>query len=125
MTMPEQSESDLCCPPDCCDMRGYLTFLILWELGKADLSGQEIAGRIAKRRGTKPTPGTLYPALSKLEEDKLILRKEIQGRKVIYKLTAAGRQGRDQAARYFFQVFGDIVEDCKVIVIKIGDCDPC
>ena len=70
--MTEQSEDAQCCPPDCCDMRGFLTFQILWELDKEDLNGQQIAERIAKRKGTKPTPGTIYPALKELKNGKYI-----------------------------------------------------
>ena len=114
-------DSELCCPPDCCDMRGFLTFQILWELGKTALNGQEIAERIAKRRGIKPTPGTIYPALKDLRTRGLIEGNK-QGREIIYQLTDAGRDGLDDAARYFYQAFGDIAEECKVIVVRIGDC---
>ncbi|MHA2286517.1 MAG: PadR family transcriptional regulator [Candidatus Thorarchaeota archaeon] len=120
--MSEQSESGKCCPPDCCDMRGFLTFQILWELNKGPLNGQQIAERIADRRGTKPTPGTIYPALKDLREGGSIVGVK-EGNQVIYTLTEAGKKGLDDASRYFHQAFGDIAEDVKVRVIKIGNCD--
>jgi len=49
-------------------MRGLLSFSILWLLTKRDMYGQEIAEELAQRRGTKPNPGTLYPALAELEK---------------------------------------------------------
>ena len=49
----------------CCDMRGLLGFLILFLLSKKSMHGQEIADEIAKRKGEKPSPGTIYPALKK------------------------------------------------------------
>lgn len=119
-----EKDSELCCPPDCCDMRGFLAFQILWELGKKPLNGQEIAERIAKRRGTKPTPGTIYPALKDLRKRGLIVGNK-EGREIIYTLSATGRDGLDDAARYFNQAFGDIAEECKVIVVRIGDCKKC
>jgi DNA-binding PadR family transcriptional regulator len=124
ISMGETTDEDVCCPPDCCDMRGFLTFQILWELGKEPLSGAQIAERIAKRRGTKPTPGTIYPAIKELRE-KGYIAGEKSGRDIVYTLTESGLDGRNDAARYFHQVFGDIAEEVKVIVVKIGDCKKC
>ena len=53
---------------NCCDMRGLLSFLILFLLSKKEMHGQEIADEIAKRKGEKPSPGTIYPALKGLRE---------------------------------------------------------
>jgi PadR family transcriptional regulator PadR len=122
MSDPEPSEQ--CCPPDCCDMRGLLTFQILWELDKEEMNGQQIAEKIAIRRGTKPTPGTIYPALKELKESGFIVGRK-EGRQIIYQLTPEGERGLAQASRYFLQAFGDIADDVKVkvIVVKRGDCD--
>jgi DNA-binding PadR family transcriptional regulator len=102
-------------------MRGFLTFQILWELRNGPLNGQQIAEEIAKRRGTKPTPGTIYPALKDLE-DRGSIKSEKEGRQRVYSLTKAGEAGYIEAARYFNQVFGDIAEDAKIIVMTKGDC---
>ncbi|MFW9926239.1 MAG: PadR family transcriptional regulator [Candidatus Thorarchaeota archaeon] len=122
--MNEESEYAQCCPPECCDMRGFLTFQILWELDKEELNGQEIAERIARRRGTKPTPGTIYPALKELKKGKYIKGKK-DGRQIVYRLTEEGEKALLDASRYFIQAFGDIAEDVKVkvIVVKGEDCD--
>ena len=122
--MSSDEKSGRCCPPDCCDMRGFLTFQILWELGKERLNGQQIAEKISKRRGSKPTPGTIYPALKDLKKRELIEGVK-EGNQVIYRLTDTGHQGRDEAARYFYQAFGDIAEECKVIIVRIDDCKKC
>lgn len=121
--MSKKTEAAPCCPPDCCDMRGLLTFQILWELDKEEMNGQQIAERIAVRRGTKPTPGTIYPALKELKEGGLIEGKK-EGRQIIYKLTAKGEEGLVDASRYFLQAFGDIAEDVKVkiVVVRKDDC---
>jgi len=123
--MSKQSEKAQCCPPDCCDMRGLLTFQILWELDREELNGQQIAEKIANRRGTKPTPGTIYPALKELKKDKLIKGRK-EGRQVMYSLTEKGVKGLADASRYFHQAFGDIAEDAKirvkVIVMSDDDC---
>jgi PadR family transcriptional regulator PadR len=104
-------------------MRGLLTFQILWELDKEEMNGQQIAEKIAERRGTKPTPGTIYPALKELKNGGLIEGRK-EGRQVVYHLTSEGEKGLADASRYFLQAFGDIAEDVKVkvIVIKGDDC---
>ncbi len=121
--MSNLEQSEQCCPPDCCDMRGLLTFQILWELDKGEMNGQQIAEKIAIRRGTKPTPGTIYPALKELKEGGLIVGRK-EGRQIIYQLTSEGKKGLADASRYFLQAFGDIADDVKVkiIVIKDDDC---
>ncbi len=107
--MTEQKELEECCPPDCCDMRGMLSFQILWELSKRPMNGQELAEQIGLRRGSKPTPGTIYPALKELTQKNLI-NGERDGRQVIYTLTEEGRSGLDVATRYFYRVFHEIIQ---------------
>ena len=101
-----------CCPPECCDMRGMLSFFVLWLLTKEPMHGQKIAQEIAKRRGAKPTPGTIYPALKDLSQRGLIKR-EKQGKRIIYSLTDKGRQGIEEACQYFYRAFGEIFEEQK------------
>ena len=101
-----------CCanpPPDCCDMRGMLSFMMLWLLLKKEMYGQEIAEEIGSRRGTKPSPGTLYPALKDLESKGLISSR-LEGRKRLYSLTEEGRRGATEACEYFCRAYGDIFQ---------------
>ena len=92
----------------CCDMRGMLSFMLLRLLAKRPMYGQELADEIAKRRGEKPNPGTIYPALKDLRKRRLVeIRSE--GRKTIYVLTREGRIGMTQASEYFIRVYGEIV----------------
>jgi len=109
LTMEDCCEDTLI---ECCDMRGLLSFTLLWVLSKKDMYGQELADDLEKRRGTRPNPGTLYPALSKLERNGLVeTRKE--GRKKIYSLTEEGRVGVVRACRRFCQMYGDIFEESR------------
>ncbi len=50
-----------------CDMKGFLSYLILWNLSKKSMNGAKIAKELEKRKGTKPSPGTIYPALKELK----------------------------------------------------------
>jgi len=101
-----------CCPeiPNCCDMRGMLSFQMLWLLSKKSMNGQEIAEALGKRRGTKPTPGTIYPALKELRKKGLV-KTEKKGRETIYTLSRQGNEGFEKACSYFCSVFGEIVQE--------------
>ena len=48
------------------DTRGFLSFLILWLLKDKKLSGKQLRDELARRKGVKPNPGTIYPALKTL-----------------------------------------------------------
>jgi len=100
-----------CCePPECCDMRGMLSFLILHLLSKKRMYGAEIADEIARRKAGRPNPGTLYPTLRYLE-DKGLVESSKEGNVRYYKLTAAGREGVKKAREFFVQAYGDIVRE--------------
>ena len=93
-------------------MRGYLSFSILYLLGKKPMYGSQIAAELMKRRFERPTPGTIYPALKSLQEEGLI-RPEGKGRRKVYRLTREGRAGLKDAARYFVQAYADVVDDFR------------
>lgn len=105
-----------CCPevPDCCDMRGMLSFYVLWLLSKRPMNGQEISEELRKRRGTKPTAGTIYPALKDLRTKGLV-KMEKKGRITIYTLSERGKQGLKEACRYFCSAFGEIFLEYRKI----------
>jgi DNA-binding PadR family transcriptional regulator len=94
----------------CCDMRGMLSFTILWLLTKEDMYGQQIAEELRKRRGSKPNPGTIYPALKDLQNRELIVSRKA-GVRTIYRLTEKGKIGAVEACRYFCRAYGDIFKE--------------
>ena len=93
-------------------MRGYLSFSILYLVGKKPMYGSQIADALQARRYDRPNPGTIYPALKALQEEGL-LRPEGKGATKVYKLTPAGKRGLKDAARYFVQAYGDVVDDFR------------
>jgi PadR family transcriptional regulator, regulatory protein PadR len=95
-----------------CDMRGMLSFHILWLLSKKPMHGNEIAEEIGKKRGDKPKSGTIYPALKDLKLKGLI-KGERKEKFIVYSLTVEGRKDIKYAMNYFLRAFGDIFEDCK------------
>ncbi len=90
-----------------CDMRGMLSFLILFLLSKKKINGMEITEEIEKRKGCKPSPGTIYPALKSLKESKLI-KEEKKGKKINYTLTSKGKRTLKTSTERFCRTFADI-----------------
>ena len=95
-----------------CDMRGMLSFQILFLLSKKSMHGDEIAQEIGKRRGDKPTAGTIYPALKDLKEKNLIKGNK-KGKIIVYALTPSGKKTVKSATEYFCRCFTDIFESRK------------
>jgi DNA-binding PadR family transcriptional regulator len=89
----------------CCDMRGMLGFLILFLLSKKPMHGQEIAEEIARRKGERPSPGTIYPALKSLREMGFITTDEREGKTIVYTLTERGRHALRISKRRFIRTF--------------------
>jgi PadR family transcriptional regulator PadR len=90
----------------CCEMKGYLTYLILWILGKNSMNGAEIGRELERRRGTKPSPGTIYPALKELKNKGLI---DVDDNKN-YSLTPKGEEELKSACKFFCKIFYDMEE---------------
>jgi DNA-binding PadR family transcriptional regulator len=89
---------------ECCDMRGLLGFLILFLLSKKNMHGQELADEIAKRRGDKPSPGTIYPALKGLREAGFLDEEKV-GKTITYNLTPRGKKALSIAKKRFTKTF--------------------
>jgi PadR family transcriptional regulator len=95
----------------CCDMRGMLGFLILFLLSKKSMHGQEIAEEIAKRKGERPSPGTIYPALRTLRELGFIVEEDSKkdGKIIVYSLTQRGKNALIIAKRKFVRTFLGVI----------------
>lgn len=87
------------------ELKGFLSFLILHELGKKSFCGEDLAKKIGRRKGTEQlTPGTIYPALKELRERKLISFEQF-GRKKMYSLTPEGQAELKHLYGLFSQYF--------------------
>jgi DNA-binding PadR family transcriptional regulator len=87
-------------------MKGFLSFLILWFISKKKMTGAEITQELEKRRGHRPSPGTIYPVLKDLTEKNLL--KVDENKK--YSLTKKGKNELDMSLDTFFNTFCDIDE---------------
>lgn len=92
---------------DCCDMRGMLSFLILFLLSKRPMNGSEIADDMWRRKGAKPSPGTIYPALKGLKKAGFVTEKKA-GKTVTYSLTPAGKDALRISKQKFCATFTDV-----------------
>ncbi|AJF61654.1 TPA: PadR family transcriptional regulator [Candidatus Woesearchaeota archaeon] len=88
------------------EMKGFLSFLIMWFIYKKEMTGAEIAIELEKRKGNKPSPGTIYPALKDLKDKGLI--KDDRDKK--YSLTKKGEEELDSHLKTFFDTFCDLDE---------------
>jgi len=95
----------------CCDMRGFLSFIVLRLLSKDELSGEDIRKEMEKRKGAKPSPGTIYPVLKTLSEKKLIEEVSNGGKIKRYKLTDAGKTEMKSATKKFISIFCDMKDE--------------
>ena len=93
--------------PQVLSMKGFLAFQILHELKKETLCGDDLAECIGKKKGSKLTPGTIYPTLKYLRKYKLLSRKK-DGRKKFYTLTAKGKEEYKLVKRDFIKIFKEI-----------------
>lgn len=89
-----------------CDMKGFLSFLILWLVNKKSMTGAELALELEKRKGSKPSPGTIYPALKYLKDKKLLSVDENKR----YSLTKKGNKELEILIKIFFETFCDVDE---------------
>ncbi|HEY6756650.1 MAG TPA: PadR family transcriptional regulator [Nitrososphaera sp.] len=75
-------------------------------LSKEPMHGQALADEIAKRKGEKPSPGTIYPALKSLREAGFIMEEENKdGKTIVYSLTPRGEDALKIAKRRFTRTF--------------------
>jgi PadR family transcriptional regulator PadR len=95
-----------------CDMRGMLSFLILFLLSKRPMCGQELAKELEKRKGERPSPGTIYPALKALKEAGLIKEKR-SGKTITYSLTEEGENVLKEAKKRFCRTFTGVFPEYR------------
>jgi hypothetical protein len=89
-----------------CKTKGFLSFLILWLVSRRSMTGAEIASELEKRRGKKPSPGTIYPVLKNMKE-RLLLSIDENKR---YSLAEKGKKALEAHLDAFIRTFYDIDE---------------
>jgi len=93
-------------PMKCCEMKGFLSYLILWNLSKRSMTGNELANELEKRKGSKPSPGTVYPLLKELKKNGFVTSDKNKS----YSLTKKGKGELGCACKTFCAIFYDAKE---------------
>lgn len=109
-----------CNPPESCEHirmphsmpRGFLRLVILRLLRNRELSGTDIMNILMERTDGywQPSPGSIYPMLSSLEESGSIEVVRTEGRSKIYKLSEIGLE----QLRATFKNKGDLGEKASM-----------
>jgi DNA-binding PadR family transcriptional regulator len=71
--------------------RGEMKYEILEVLAEGPRHGYDIMLEIERRRGLRPSPGSIYPALQMLEDGDFVTSEERDGKRT-YAITAKGRE---------------------------------
>ena len=95
----------------CCDMRGFLSFIVLRMIAGKNMSGEEISQEIKKRKGSKPSPGTVYPVLKSLSKSGFIEEVKNSSKMKKYRITKTGKKELKLATKNFCQIFYDMKEE--------------
>ena len=96
---------------NCCEMKGFLSFIVLKLISKKNMSGDDIREELRSRRGTKPSPGTIYPVLKSLHQSGFIVEAKNDGKNKKYKLTKKGEKEIAAATKKFCMMFYDMEDD--------------
>lgn len=90
--------------------RGDVRMAILALLALGPRHGYQIMADIAERSGGvwKPSPGSVYPVLSALQDEGLVDDEKVEGKRV-FSLTPAGRHYVEQNAASLEEVFSQFV----------------
>lgn len=96
---------------ECCEMKGFLSFIVLKLISKGNMSGDEIREELKSRRGSKPSPGTIYPVLKSLSQSGFIEEVKSPGKAKKYRLTKKGKKEIAAATKKFCEIFYDMEDD--------------
>ena len=77
------------------------------------MSGEEIRQELEKRRGSKPSAGTIYPVLKSLNEKGLIEEIKLGAKEKKYKVSQRGKRELEIVNRRFISLFYDMKEEFR------------
>ena len=75
------------------------------------MSGEDIRQELKKRKGSRPSPGTIYPVLKALNKNGFIESVKNNGKVKKYRLTKKGQKELNAATKKFCEIFYDMKED--------------
>lgn len=75
------------------------------------MSGDDIRSELEKRKGCRPSAGTIYPVLKELSSRGLIVEEKGRGRIKKYTITPTGQKELKVATRKFVAMFYDLKDE--------------
>ncbi len=75
------------------------------------MCGDELRDELARRKGHKPSPGTIYPVLKTLKQNGFIKETKCKGKEKKYAITKKGRKEVESATRKFCAIFYDMKDE--------------
>ncbi|GIG24777.1 PadR family transcriptional regulator [Cellulomonas denverensis] len=99
---------------------GQLRLYLLAMLAEGPLHGYQVITALSERFGGtyRPSPGTIYPRLARLEEEGLVRRTDL-GRKAQYELTDAGRAELAAHADELAALERDLAETVRSLAAQV------
>jgi len=99
---------------------GQLRLYLLALLETGPKHGYELITALADRFGGtyRPSPGTVYPRLARLEEEGLVRRSD-DGRRATYALTDAGRVELDERRGDLAALEADVAESVRTLAAEV------
>ena len=92
-------------------MKGFLSFIVLKLISKRNMSGDDIREELKLRKGTRPSPGTIYPVLKSLSKNGFIEEIKNDRKAKKYKLTKKGQKEIKVATKKFCALFYDMKDE--------------
>ena len=78
--------------------KGFLSYGVLRLLNRTPMSGSELMEEIERRTGWRPSPGSIYPLLSRLEDEEFI--KEAESEEYGLKRFTLTEKGKERLKEY-------------------------
>lgn len=101
-------------------LRGFLRIVTLKALADGEKSGYGLMKFVEEKVGDRPSAGSMYPLLDKLEKDKLIKSKK-SGRAVLYSLTPDGRKRLKVIEKKRNEILDGFIEGMKMLEALTGE----
>jgi len=94
--------------------KGYLKLMILRILKDGAMNGYELMKTIAKKTGSKPSAGSIYPLLEELRKKRIVQVKSMK-RKKIYTLTKTGKLQLNDVEKKKHELLDAVVKRARAI----------
>lgn len=101
-------------------MRGHLRHITLAGLAEKEMSGYDLMMLLESKTGKKPSPGSIYPLLSEMQDAGLIKVRD-EGRKKIYSLTPSGKKEAHKASEAREEILDSMERGAKMCMMLEGE----